>query len=141
MMFLPKESAASTSFAAMVFLSVAVFFVLFTLDSVSHSVNAFQLHNRCFGSRQQSYSSSTAMAARQGDGTCSALPQKIKIVKQHSHNNHDIAKVWANSLEHKIPWHASSRQYLSDADLLVVQSYGDDETTETNESLHNVSLP
>ena len=111
MVFLPSQSAASASFAAMLFLSVAGFLVLSAIGQHSHRVHAFQLHSRCFGSRKRPLS--TSIAARRDDVTCgSSLPQKTKT-NRNKHSD-DIAQVWANSLEHKIPWHASSRRYLSD---------------------------
>ena len=143
MIFLPKDSALSTSFAAMILLSVAGFLLLMAISPHSHSANAFQLHSRCMGRRQIACSSVT-FAARHGDETAS-LPAKVYLKSGNCNNQVDIAKVWANSLEDKIPWHASSRQYLSSegsfSDSSVPSLLGENEIVKTKNGPHKATAP
>lgn len=143
MIFLPRESALSTSFAAMLLLSAVGFLLLMAIGPHSHSANAFQLHTRCMGSRQRTFSSAT-FAARHGDETAS-LPAKAYLQSGNCNNQVDIAKVWAHSLENKIPWHASSRRYLSSegslSDSSVPSLLGENEIVKTKNGSHTATAP
>lgn len=131
MMFLPKESAASMSFAAMLLIYVTGLLVLLTVGQHSHSANAFQMHR--LGPRS---SKTTAFAARRDDAT-GTLPQNTnKATRIYKNYNDDIATVWANSLQTKIPLHASSRRYLSE--ISPVPSLDDEDSKETDKNHRKV---
>uniref|UniRef100_A0A7S0UG58 Uncharacterized protein n=1 Tax=Pseudo-nitzschia delicatissima TaxID=44447 RepID=A0A7S0UG58_9STRA len=128
MMFLLKESAASTSFAAMFLLYLTGLLVLVTIGPNSHLVNAFQLHR--LGPR----TCKTVIFAARRDGATDTLPHNTRANSIHKNYNDNIAKVWVNSLETKIPLQASSRQYLSESSQAYIQSLIDEDTKETNQN-------
>lgn len=124
-MFLPKESASSTSFAAMFLLYLTGLLVLVTIGPNSHSVNAFQLHR--LGPR----TCKTVIFATRRDGATDTLPHNTKANSVHKNYNDNIAKVWVNSLETKIPLPASSRPYLSESSQAYIRSLIDEDTKES----------
>jgi hypothetical protein len=132
-MILPKRFASTMSLAAMLRISTVGIIVLIIFGSISLPVDAFQSHSRCLDRRHGAFESAL-FAARHDDDTSvdRSLPTnrlKSSSVRssRSSNKNIDIAKIWANSLKHKIPWHAGSRQYLSDGPHPLPPSLGENE--------------
>ena len=130
MLFSPRHSAASTSIAMVFLLHLIGLLVLVPIGPYSNSASAFQ--SQCVGPR----TSKTILSAARRDDTNGALRQKTKGI--HKNYDTDIARVWAKSLEETIPWHASSRRYLSQGSHATLPSLVDEDAKETNQNHHSV---
>ena len=104
--------------------------VLMIAGPLSHSADAFQCHGRfrCLG---RHHIGTSLFAVGHDEDTRSSPTAQFKAGARtrsgiSTNTQIDIASVWANSLEHKIPWHAGSRRYLSESHS-VLPSLGDDE--------------
>jgi hypothetical protein len=143
MMLFTKDSASSTSLAAMLLVSAVGFIVLTIIGPYFRPTDAFQLNNRCFGRRHGTPKSASFAARHDGDASRPAtIHLKSTGVRNSGSNNNDIAKVWANSLESKIPWHAGSRRYLSDGpDPLLTPDGGEENEIDSQEQPHETATP